>query len=220
MVMRLQRIEFGALLSYSPHGKTPRDVASKGVMSAVKNDEFVIASGNQIQMSEFVAQSVKEKRGSLPFFSHLFDSNPVLVPTPSSALKKPDSLWVPNRIALALKSELGCEVAKCLVRVKPLPRSATSAASSRSTAAQHFESLEVQEILAQPKSILLIDDVVTRGATLLGAANRLAESYPDAQIAAFAALRAIGNPAEFKSVNDPVKGVITLQSNGGTLRRP
>jgi len=66
----------------------------------------------------------------------------------------------------------------------------------------------------------LIDDVVTRGATLLGAANRLAESYPDAQIAAFAALRAIGNPAEFKSVNNPVKGVITLQSNGGTLRRP
>lgn len=217
--MRLQRIQFGALPSYSPHGKTPKDVASKGAMSAVKNDEFIIASGNRIQMSEFVAQFVKEKRGNLPF-SHLFDSNSVLVPTPSSALKKPDSLWVPNRIALALKKELGCEVAECLVRVKPLPKSATSAASSRSTAAQHFESLEVQEILAQPKSILLIDDVVTRGATLFGAANRLAESYPDAQIAAFAALRTISNPAEFKSVNDPVKGFITLQSNGGTLRRP
>lgn len=217
--MRLQRIQFGALLSYSPHGKTPKVVASKGAMSAVKNDEFIIASGNRIQMSEFVAQSVKEKRGNLPF-SHLFDSNSILVPTPSSALKKPDSLWVPNRIALALKRELGCEVAECLVRVKPLPKSATSAASSRSTAAQHFESLEVQEIIAQPKSILLIDDVVTRGATLFGAANRLAESYPDAQIAAFAALRTISNPAEFKSVNDPVKGFITLQSNGGTLRRP
>ena len=217
--MRLERIEFGSLLSYSPNGKTERDLASKGVMSAVKNDEFVIASGNRIQMSEFVAKSIKEKRGSLPF-SHLFDSNPILVPTPSSALKKPDSLWVPNRIALALSKELGHKVAECLVRVKPLPKSATSAASSRSTAAQHFESLEVQQLLAHPESILLVDDVVTRGATMLGAANRLVESYPKAQIAAFAALRSVSDPSQFKGVSESVSGFITLQPNGGTLRRP
>ena len=217
--MRLQRIEFGALLSYTPHGVTPRGVASKGVMTAVKNDEFVISEGKRVQMSEFVAQTIKQKRASLPF-SHLFDGNPVLVPTPSSSLKKPDSLWVPNRIALALSRELGSEVAECLVRVKPLAKSATSAAPNRSTALQHFESLQVQELLAKPESILLIDDVVTRGATLLGAANRLAESYPDARIAGFVALRAISNPWEFKSVSESVRGFITLQSNGGTLRRP
>ena len=67
---------------------------------------------------------------------------------------------------------------------------------------------------------MLVDDVVTRGATLLGAANRLAESYPDAQIAAFVALRAVSNPSEFKEVKDAVDGFITLQPNGGTLRRP
>jgi len=54
----------------------------------------------------------------------------------------------------------------------------------------------------------------------LGAANRLAESYPDAQIAAFVALRAVSNPSEFKEVKDAVDGFITLQPNGGTLRRP
>ncbi len=81
--MRLQKIEFGALLSYTPHGITPKDVASKGVMSAVKNDEFIIAEGKRIQMSEFVAKTVKQKRNSLPF-SHPFDDNPILAPTPSS----------------------------------------------------------------------------------------------------------------------------------------
>ena len=217
--MRLQRIEFGALLSYSPNGRAFRDVASKGVMSAVKNDEFIVAEGRRIQMSEFVAKTVRQRRESLPF-SHLFDSNPVLVPTPSSSLKKPDSLWPANRITLALRKELGNEASECLVRVKPLPKSATSAAPNRSTAAQHFETLQVQELLTRPKAILLVDDVVTRGATLLGAANRLAESYPDAQIAAFVALRAVSNPSEFKEVKEAVDGFITLQPNGGTLRRP
>jgi phosphoribosylpyrophosphate synthetase len=217
--MRLEKIEFGALLSYSPHGITQREVLSRSVRTAVKNDEFIISSSRQVQMSDFVAQSVKKMLRDLPF-SHIFDSRPVLVPIPSSSLKKPDSLWVPNRIALALRSELGGDVAECLVRVKPLPKSATSAASNRSTAAQHFESLEVQKLLAEPKLILLVDDVVTRGATLLGAANRLAETYPNARIAAFVALRTVSNPQEFKSVNEAVSGFITLQPSGGTLRRP
>lgn len=217
--MRLQRIEFGSLLSYSPHGYSASDVASKSWMVAVKQDNFVLTEGKRIPMSEFVAETVKDKLDSLPF-SHLFDGKPVLVPTPSSSLKKPDSLDVPSSLALALKKKLGNEVAECLVRVKPLPKSAMSIAANRSTVAQHFDSLLVQEVLTKPESILLVDDVVTRGATLLGAANRLAESYPDAKVAAFAALRAVSNPSEFKGIRTPVCGFITLQPNGGTLRRP
>jgi len=188
-------------------------------MVAVKQDQFVLTEGKRIPMSEFVVETVKQKLDSLPF-SHLLDGKPVLVPTPSSSLKKPDSLDVPSRIAVALKKKFGNEVAECLVRVKPLEKSATSVAPNRSTAAQHFDSLQVQEILTEPESILLVDDVVTRGATLLGAANRLAESYPDAKVAAFVALRAVSNPSDFKGVRESVCGFITLQSNGGTLRRP
>lgn len=217
--MRLQQIEFGSLLSYSPHGYSASDIASKSWMVAVKQDHFVLTEGKRIPMSEFVAETVKQKLDSVPF-SHLFAGMPVLVPTPSSALKKPDSLDVPTRIAFELKKKLGNEVAECLVRVKPLPKSATSAAAGRSTVGQHFDSLQVQEILTKPKSVLLVDDVVTRGATLLGAANRLAESYPEAKIAAFVALRAVSNPSEFKGVRESVCGSITIQPNGGTLRRP
>jgi len=67
--MRLQRIEFGALLSYSPNGRAFRDVASKGVMSAVKNDEFIVAEGRRIQMSEFVAKTVRQKARKPPLLS-------------------------------------------------------------------------------------------------------------------------------------------------------
>jgi predicted amidophosphoribosyltransferase len=188
-------------------------------MVAVKQDHFVLTEGKRIPMSEFVANSVEKKLDSLPF-AHLFAGKPVLVPTPSSSLKKPGSLDVPTRIAFALQKKLGNEVAECLIRVKPLPKSATSAASGRSTAAQRFDSLQVQEILTKPEWILLVDDVVTRGATVLGAANRLAKSYPDARIAAFMVLRSVSNPSEFKGVRESVCGSITLQPNGGTLRRP
>jgi predicted amidophosphoribosyltransferase len=189
-------------------------------MVAVKQDQVVISEGKQLQMSEFVARTLKSKLDSLPF-APLFADNPILVPTPSSSLKKPESLDVPSRIAQAMKKELGNEVAECLLRSKPLSKSATSAAANRSTAIQHFESLQVQDILTKPQSILLIDDVVTRGATLLGAANRLSEAYPSAMIAAFVALRAVSNPIEFKGIRESVIGNITLQSNGvGTLRRP
>jgi hypothetical protein len=189
-------------------------------MVAVKQDQFVQTGGRRIPMSEFVSETVEQSLDRLPF-SRLFAGKPVLVPTPSSSLKKPDSLDVPIRIALALmKKKLGNDVAECLVRVKPLPKSATSAAASRSTAAQHFDSFEVQGILTNPESILLVDDVVTRGATLLGAANRLVESYPEAKVAAFVALRAVSNPSEFKGVREPVIGSITLQANGGTMRKP
>jgi hypothetical protein len=217
--MRLERIEFGSLLSYSPHGYSASDITSKNWMVAVKQDHFVSMGGKETPMSEFIARTVEVGLDGFPF-SHLFAGKPVLVPTPSSSLKKPDSLDVPTRIALELRKKLGNEVAECLVRVKPLPKSATSSAANRSTAAQHYDSLQVQEILTKPDSILLVDDVVTRGATLLGAANRLAESYPDSKISAFVVLRAVSNPTEFKRVREAVCGFITLQPTGGTLRRP
>lgn len=215
----LEQIEFGSLLSYSPHGHSIVDIKSKAWMYTVKQDQYVQTDGKSMKISDYVAKRVKEDLDTLPF-STLFTDNPVLVPTPSSSLKKPDSLDVPMSITTALGSQLGNQVSECLVRTKPLPKSATSAAANRSTAAQHYESLQVQAILTNPTSILLIDDVVTRGATVLGAASRLAQTYPLARISAFIALRSVSNPSEFKGVWTPIIGQITLQPNGGTLRRP
>ena len=92
--------------------------------------------------------------------------------------------------------------------------------NERPTTIEHYESMIVKERLSRPAEILLVDDVVTRGATLLGAANRLAEVFPQTRIRAFAAMRTISNPDEFDKVYVPCVGTIELRESGDTLRRP
>ena len=171
-------------------------------------------------MSEWVASKVRQKMAELPF-AGFFKPNTVLVPIPKSSLMQPNSLWVPQRIAMALASAgLGKQVESCLIRAKAVPKATLSSPSERPTAEQHYESISVQSSLCKPDEIVLIDDVVTRGATLLGSANRLAEAFPDSHIRAFAAMRTISNPNEFEHVYDPCIGNIDLWTTGETFRRP
>lgn len=85
---------------------------------------------------------------------------------------------------------------------------------------EHYNSMAVKETLDDPKEILLIDDVITRGATLLGAANKLADAFPNAQIHALAFMRTKSDPAEFVRILDPCKGKILLREDGSTIRNP
>lgn len=218
--MQLSTLEFGALLSYSPRGESPEIRNSKRLMTALKSDEFIKAGTRGITISQWVAQTIKQKKDELPFGS-FFQPTMILVPTPKSTLMRPDTLWVPDRLARALVNiGLGSEVAQCLKRIKPVPKATLSEPSERPTAIQHYESMSIQGSLSQPDEIVLIDDIVTRGATLLGAANRLADAFPGTLIRAFAAMRTISNPAEFESWVRPCTGIIELRESGDTLRRP
>jgi predicted amidophosphoribosyltransferase len=150
-----------------------------------------------------------------------FSRSALLVPVPSSQVSKPATLWVPLLLARALVAEgLGRAYEPCLRRIETVPKSATSASKDRPTPQRHYESLAAGKLLFPPDEILLIDDVVTRGATLLGAASRLAEAFPGARITAFAAMRAISERDEFKRILDPCIGQIRLREDGSTLRRP
>lgn len=71
----------------------------------------------------------------------------------------------------------------------------------------------------KPK-ILIVDDVVTRGATLLARASLVADRFPEAEVLAFALVRAISNPLDFHRMLMPVAGTVTLREQGDTLRRP
>jgi hypothetical protein len=216
--MNLSQLEFSALLSYAPRGDSPGIRHSKDVMIALKKDGFV--GDPPILMSQWVAQAMQQSRATLPFDS-FFQPNTTMVPTPKSSLMQPNTLWVPLRIATALVGKgLGKEVASCLVRDRPVPKAALSMPSERPTAIEHYESMSVQGRLSKPDEILLVDDVITRGATLLGAANRLAEVFPQTRIRAFAAMRTISNPDEFDKVYVPCVGTIELRESGDTLRRP
>src|SRR5215207_1769569 len=215
--MRLSKIEFGSLLTYSPRGTPDSEQRSRTWLQHLKND--LPSSNPPILMSRRISSIIKERMAILPFAA-FFNINPTLVPIPNSSLMQPGTLWVPQRLANALvQNGLGIAVEECLKRVQPLHKAATSLAWNRPKAAQHYASLEVGKILSQPKEFLLIDDVITRGATMLGAANKLIDVFPEAHIRAFAAMRTISPPQQFKSINDPCIGEITLNDQEA-FRRP
>lgn len=218
MTLNLSELEFGALLTYTPRGHTQKALHSKDVMIFLKRDQFV--SKPPILMSEFIAKGVKQELSNLPF-NHFFQPNTILVPAPKSSLMQPDELWVPERIAKALVAEgIGCQVVPCLTRSKPVAKAASCPSSERPTAEEHYDSLIVQGALSKPEEIVIIDDVVTRGATLLGCANRLTDAFPECRIRAFSAMRTISDSNEFQSVYSPCIGTITLSASGQTFRRP
>jgi len=70
-----------------------------------------------------------------------------------------------------------------------------------------------------PERILLVDDVVTRGAVLMASTSRLSGAFPGAEIRGFAVLRAI-TEGDIQTIREPCEGTIELLSNGETRRRP
>lgn len=216
--MRLSEIEFGSFLSYSPWGKSKEAMSSRTVRSQLKGDEHIEPSNTP--MSTLIAENIKKNFENLEF-ANLFKENTILVPTPNSSLRRSDSLWVPQRLARALVKEgLGKDSVECLSRITPIRKAATSPASERPKAEEHYETMGIVKTLDEHNEILLVDDVVTRGATLLGAANKLADEFPNARIRAFAAMRTISNPAEFVRIIDPCIGSIELGSENYTFRNP
>ena len=186
-------------------------------MRRLKNDEP--SSNPPALMSDQISKNIKERMTRLPF-AHFFKTNPILVPIPNSSLMDSGTLWVPRRVANALiRHGLGKMVVECLQRVQPLLKSATSLAKDRPKAAQHYESLRIQKILSEPEEILLVDDIVTRGATMVGGANKLKDAFPGARIRAFAAMRTISPPQIFSAIYDPCLGEI-MHSGQDTFRKP
>jgi hypothetical protein len=219
--MRLSRLEFGSLLAYSPRGDSERAKHSRELRQAIKSERTF--GDPPISTSEWVVKMIREKGAALPFY-RFFDRKPLIVPAPTSSLQKAGSLWVPLNLSKALvEAGLGSGVLPCLHRTTAVPKAAYSLPKDRLKAAQHYATMAVQGHLSPTPEIVLVDDVLTRGATLLGAANRLADSYPNATIRAFAAMRTISNPEQFDredKIMHPCVGTIVLQPSGETIRSP
>ena len=111
----------------------------------------------------------------------------------------------------------------CLSRATAIQKSSRAPAGERPDVQTQIASLDVDTTalpLLSFEEIVLVDDVVTQGCTLLGAASRMHEVFPDAKITAFAMGRAVF-PDVFRSVRDPVVGTITFNpANGRAIREP
>ncbi len=206
--MEITNIEFGSLLTYSPRGSTDEEARSRTFMATLKSDGCL--EKEKIPMTEYIAQGIKNNLEKLPF-AHFFKVNPILIPTPSSSHTKPNTLWVPQRLAIALVNNgLGKKVSSCLERTKPLRKSHTSSSKDRPKAQEHYDTMAVQKELSEPDEILLIDDLITRGSTFVGAAIRLRDAFPNANIRAFAGIKTISKSENFKKIYHPCIGEINF----------
>ena len=70
-----------------------------------------------------------------------------------------------------------------------------------------------------PSQVVLVDDVVTKGRTLLAAAARLHEAFPTIDIRAFALLRTMGLGQRVDRLLDPCVGEIRWRA-GDAHRNP
>ncbi|MEK6982929.1 MAG: hypothetical protein AABX33_00005 [Nanoarchaeota archaeon] len=214
--MLLSELKFGSYLTYSPHGKSDLAKRSKNIMIYLKSERSI---GNPPKfMSQFVAEKIKESIDQMPF-KHFFSQDASLVPIPKSSLMQPNTLWASEKIANALSKQAFGDFYPCLKRTKPLPKAAYAVPSNRPKAIDHYNSVECQPLVHRPKVIVLIDDIITRGSTLLGCASRLREIFSDVPICAFAVIRMMSDPDDFTKIEDPCIGTITL-SNNNTFRNP
>ena len=118
---------------------------------------------------------------------------------------------------------LACGLAKDVVvlleRVEPVLKSAYAAPVERPSALEHYVTIAVAQTLLTPAKVLLVDDVVTRGATLLGAASRIKDAFPECEVRGFALVRTESFD-EVTEVRDPRVGIIEVARTGKTVRRP
>lgn len=123
------------------------------------------------------------------------DRQTVLVPVPRRVPAPEDSVWPARSISEALvRHGFAASWEPLIERAHPVTKSAGSA--FRPDADEHYRSMTVKRRLPfssrRIRNILLVDDVVGRGCTMLGAAWKLAEAMPNVTIRAFALARAQG----------------------------
>lgn len=186
----LTRLEFASTDVYAPQGSGPISLRSKGRVNALKfGKDYAIA-----HYAQRAARLARE--GEFPGF---FRAIVILVPVCRSSPVVQGGLWVPLLLAQAMQ-RLGMArgVSPLLTRISPVAKSAISKPEDRPTLQQHFDSMRAQALQPPLTHIVLVDDVVTRGTTLLAAASRIAEVYPNAEVRAFASVRTMSR----QEIND------------------
>ena len=147
----------------------------------------------------------------------VFGADVTLVPIPSSN-PSATRVWAAERLALALHGvRLGGSVWPGLQRRFPVRKSATALNADRPTLQQHCDSFSVLNLPDVPRRIVLVDDVITKGRTLLAAAAKLQEALPHTDIRAFALVRTMGFLPGVTRFLEPCQGVVRWA--GGDARR-
>ena len=207
----LTELSFASLLVYSPHGSAEVSRTSQRVRDKIKTADALHLQHAAMRVGEvFDASS----------FGEFLGRDVALVPTPGSSPRYKDGLWVPERIARTLvDAGFGSDVCPILRRTEAVPKSAFAARGERPSVAKHLATMAVDSVLLPSGKITLVDDFVTKGRTLFAAASVLCQTFPGAEIRAFALVRTMGLIPDIERILDPCSGTITLNSPGTDVKR-
>jgi predicted amidophosphoribosyltransferase len=209
----IRRLCFASCYVYSPVGTGRISQHSRLLRSLLKaaNPRFI--EKYAVRVHQQVDSGSMALRG-------YFGDDDILVPVPGSEAGGINRAWGAAHLADALVSEgLGRAAWRGLKRNSRVPKSAYALSGARPSLGRHYDSFALATPLCEPHSIVLIDDIVTKGRTLLAAAVRLHEAFPRAHIKAFALVRTMGLVSEVNCLLDPCRGEIRWR-HGDAMRRP
>jgi len=208
----IRRITYASCYVYSPAGASAASQRSRLLRDLLK-------AGDQRFIDKYAVRVRQQVDDDSPL-AGFFRPGQVLVPIPGSTPPAAGSLAVADHLALAfLEAGLGQTIWRGLRRICAVRKSATSAPGCRPTVDTHFASFAVAPDGAPPRRVVLIDDVVTKGRTLLAAAARLQDEFPTIEIRAFALLRTMGLVQGVDHLLDPCVGEIRWRA-GDAHRTP
>jgi hypothetical protein len=169
---------------------------------------------------EKYALRVREEMATNEWLAEYLDASPVWVPVPGNSPAPWGSRPVSEQLALALLGVgVGGSIWTGLCRRHAVRKSARSCPGKRPTVGMHFESFAIERHSPPPARVVLLDDVITKGRTLMAAAMRLHDAFPDVEIRAFAMLRTMGMVDRLEQLVDPCVGVIRWRA-GDAHRQP
>ena len=203
----LQQLKYGSYCNYSPRGISEISRQSQRLCNRVKRnnppDTYQKATKHLLENIE--AGCLRE----------YLTSEVILVPVPSSSpLHEPKSFWSSRELARSMvEAGLGKEVIVALERVKAVPKSAFALPGERPSIRDHLESLEVVKSIPEGTSVVLVDDILTKGATMFSCASLLSENVRRLTLHAFALIRTQGFVDEISKTIDPSVGLIDFREN-------
>lgn len=208
----IRAIEYASCYVYSPAGAGAVCERSRLLRTLLK-------AGDASFMLKYALRVRKQAEASA-LLAGYFDTADVLVPVPGSSPYIAGDLWISARLTLALVNEgLGGAAWPGLRRVHAVRKSATAAPCDRPSVNVHYESFFVERPTNPPERIVLVDDVITKGRTLLAAASCVHDAFPCAQIRAFALVRTMGLVPGVQQLLEPCKGEIRWRA-GDAHRSP
>jgi hypothetical protein len=206
----IRAIAYASCYVYSPAGAGEMCERSRLLRACLK-------AADETFMRKYARRVCLEAQGAAAF-AGFFGSGDVLVPVPGSSPYCAQDPWPSRSLAVALLQQgVGGAAWTGLHRVRAVRKSATAAPGTRPTVSIHYESFHIEQPAELPQRIMLIDDVITKGRTLLAAASRVQEALPGVEVRAFALVRTLGLIPAVQSLLNPCRGRITWR--GGDAHR-